>query len=69
MAVTYDKALARTHCYVDATQRGWGKGKKSGGTSIVCPVCKTGKLQYQISCVDGRIAGKCDTHGCVGWVE
>lgn len=41
----------------------------SGAGEMACPVCKTGKLQYSRSSYNGHVHGKCETPGCVAWME
>lgn len=47
-----------------------GLKKRSGGqSSIPCPVCETGTLAYSVSGYNGHIHGRCDTPGCVWWMQ
>jgi hypothetical protein len=41
----------------------------SGGGSIRCPVCNDGKLRYSRSSYNGHIHARCQTIGCVEWME
>jgi hypothetical protein len=43
------------------------KGKSARGL-IECPVCK-GKLHLQIAACNGHVWGKCETEGCMSWME
>lgn len=44
-------------------------GKKRGVSGVIdCPKCH-GKLHYSISSYNGHIHGKCETQGCVSWVQ
>lgn len=43
------------------------KGKDWCGV-VVCPICK-GKLHVRHSGYNGHVWGKCETDGCVSWVE
>lgn len=46
--------------------------KKHRGTShrevIECPCCK-GKLHLSIAASNGHVWGKCETAGCLSWIE
>lgn len=38
-------------------------------SSMPCPVCETGTLEYSISSHNGHIHGRCTTDGCARWME
>lgn len=42
-----------------------GKGRRE---VIECPVCK-GNLHLSIAALNGHVHGKCETEGCVSWME
>ena len=47
----------------------WVQGCSSAGR-IDCPVCGRSKeLQYSRSGYNGHISARCDTDGCVAWME
>lgn len=48
----------------------WRKAHKGKSASEVveCPACK-GRLHLSISSYNGRVHGKCETAGCVSWME
>lgn len=41
---------------------------KSFGEVIECPVCK-GRLHLSISSYNNHVHGRCETEGCVSWME
>ena len=41
---------------------------KSHAEVIECPACK-GRLHLSIAAVNGHVHGKCETDGCVSWME
>ena len=43
------------------------RGKTTTGV-IECPKCK-GRLHYSISGYNGHIHGKCETDGCLSWIQ
>lgn len=43
------------------------KGKNWQGVEV-CPACK-GRLHLSHSALNGHVWGKCETKGCVSWVE
>lgn len=61
-------SLAITAAHDDARQKGYRKGK-SGVGSIPCPVCQQGHLHYSVAAYNGHMHGRCDTDGCVSWME
>lgn len=48
----------------------WRKAHKGRSASEVveCPACK-GRLHLSISAHNGHVHGKCETKGCVSWME
>ncbi|HLX18407.1 MAG TPA: hypothetical protein VKS24_24730 [Bradyrhizobium sp.] len=48
----------------------WRKAHKGRSASeiVECPACK-GRLHLSISAYNGHIHGKCETEGCVSWME
>jgi hypothetical protein len=40
-----------------------------GQGEMECPVCKTGKLRYSRSALNGHVHARCSTEGCVAWME
>ena len=47
----------------------WARGPSSAGC-IDCPVCGgIEKLQYSRSGYNGHIRARCETDGCVAWME
>ena len=48
----------------------WRKAHKGKSASEVveCPACN-GKLHLSISSYNGHVHGKCETAGCVSWME
>ena len=45
------------------------EGKRGVAGSIECPVCKTGVLRFSIAGCNGHIHAKCNSEGCVSWME
>ena len=64
-----EAALNRMRLVMPAVQpfRDANKGKSATG-AIECPVCK-GKLHLRIAACNGHVWGKCETEGCVSWME
>lgn len=52
----------------DASLKKFGRGH-GGADSIPCPACQTGRLYYRVASVNGHMHAKCDTEGCVSWME
>lgn len=48
----------------------WRKANKgrSHAEVVECPACK-GRLHLSISSYNGHVHGKCETAGCVSWME
>jgi hypothetical protein len=43
--------------------------RKTGGQGVeVCPVC-AGSLHWSVSSYNGHMHGKCETQGCLNWME
>jgi hypothetical protein len=51
------------------TEMKGGKPSKPINDTIPCPVCRTGKIAYSISSRNGHIHAKCDTAGCVFFMQ
>ncbi len=72
MAITnakiQDFARAYRAAKKDAAEHGYGRGC-SGKGSIPCPICKTGRLAYQVASLNGHMHAACTTKGCVSWME
>ncbi len=63
-------ALNRTFAAIKVAQQ-WRvnpKPRQDRREVIECPVCK-GKLHLAQSCYNGHVRGKCETKGCVSWME
>jgi hypothetical protein len=41
----------------------------SGRGVMDCPVCGTGKLHYSRAGYNGHVHARCETDGCVSWME
>ena len=41
---------------------------KSASEGVECPACK-GRLHLSISAYNGHVHGRCETQGCVSWME
>lgn len=52
----------------DAKAKRFGKGR-GGADSLPCPVCETGRLYYRVASYNGHMHAKCETDGCVSWME
>ena len=52
----------------DAKAKKFGKGQ-GGADSLPCPVCTTGRLYYRVAGYNGHMHAKCETEGCVSWME
>jgi hypothetical protein len=68
------KLFARTttarKAIVDALGGPWQRGMKTQSGEIDCPICgKTKTLRYSRSGYNGHIHARCDTDGCVAWME
>jgi hypothetical protein len=54
-------------CKEDAKAKGLKRGKGGRG-QVICPRC--GKsLHYSVASVNGHMWGRCETSGCVSWME
>ncbi len=51
----------------DAKAKGYGRNH-GGVAETTCPVC-SGHLRYAVAAVNGHIHAKCETEGCVSWME
>jgi hypothetical protein len=52
----------------DAKAKRFGKGQ-GGADSVPCPVCEKGRLYYRVASYNGHMHAKCETEGCVSWME
>lgn len=52
----------------DAKAKRFGKGQ-GGADSVECPVCKTGRIYYRVAGYNGHMHARCETDGCVAWME
>jgi hypothetical protein len=59
-------AVASAH--EDATKKGLKKGH-GGVSSMRCPTDCGGTLHYSVASVNGHMHAKCETSGCVQWME
>ncbi len=67
-----DEAMARhmlafRAVHDDAKAKGYKKNR-GGVSECRCPICE-GKIRYAVSNYNGHIHAKCDTAGCVLWME
>lgn len=51
----------------DAKAQGLKRGR-GGAASIACPICG-GMLTYVVAAYNGHMHAKCETEGCVSWME
>lgn len=61
-------ALAHRAAHDDAKVKGFGKGH-GGADSVPCPICTTGRIYYRVASYNGHMHAKCETDGCVAWME
>lgn len=67
MTTVADSVKAVNAAHKDAKAKGFGKN--NGGVSeMTCPICG-GLLRYSVAAYNGHIHGKCETEGCVQWME
>lgn len=52
----------------DAKQKGIIKGK-GGQSSVKCPCCPDGFIDYSVASSNGHMWAKCSTKECVRWIE
>lgn len=50
-------------------KHGAEKPVKNVQDSMICPICKTGELNYKIMSYNGHIHARCTTEDCVCWME
>lgn len=67
-AVWAKHALAHRAAHDDAKVKKFGKGH-GGADSVACPVCTTGQIYYRVAAYNGHMHAKCETDGCVSWME
>jgi hypothetical protein len=60
--------LAFRAAHDDTKAKRLGKGK-GGQDSIPCPICERGRLYYRVAGYNGHMHAKCETEGCVSWME
>ena len=61
-------ALAHRAAHDDAKVKRFGKGH-GGADSCPCPVCEKGRIYYRVASYNGHMHARCDTEGCVSWME
>jgi len=44
------------------------KGRRNMEGTVVCPVCKTGSVNYTVA-YNGHVHAQCTTPHCVSWIE
>lgn len=59
---------AHRAAHEDAEAKRFGKGQ-GGADSLPCPVCTTGRIYYRVAGYNGHMHAKCETEGCVSWME
>ena len=63
-----DMTVTRRKIMQQIDQKNQQKANVSG--TIPCPVCGTGTVSYsRAGLYNGHITAKCDTFGCVSWIE
>lgn len=67
-AVMKRHSLAHRAAHDDAKAKKFGKGH-GGADSCPCPVCETGRIYYRVAGYNGHMHAKCETDGCVAWME
>lgn len=60
--------LAHRAAHDDAKAKRFGKGQ-GGADSVECPVCQKGRIYYRVSGYNGHMHARCETEGCVAWME
>lgn len=60
--------IAHRTAHDDAKTKRFGKGQ-GGADSVECPVCKIGRIYYRVAGYNGHMHAKCETDGCVSWIE
>lgn len=60
--------LAFRAAHDDAKAKRFGVGH-GGADSLQCPACEKGRLYYRVAGLNGHMHAKCDTDGCVQWME
>lgn len=64
-----ERFLAPMRASHDAADR-MGLGKNAGGEGeCPCSRCKTGRIRFTVSSLNGHIWGSCSTSGCASWME
>jgi len=67
-AIFAKHALAHRAAHNDAKTKGFKKGT-GGANSVECPVCLKGRIYYRVAAYNGHMHAKCETEGCVSWME
>ena len=62
-----DVLVALRAAKADAAQKGYKRGH-GGNSEMTCPIC-SGRLRYSVASVNGHVWGRCETDGCVTWME
>jgi hypothetical protein len=60
-------AQAHRAAHDDAKAKGYGRGH-GGNSSLICPLCQ-GTLRYSVAAYNGHMHARCETTGCVSWME
>ena len=58
---------AHRKAHDDAKAKGYRQGH-GGNSQCVCPICN-GTLRYSVASYNGHMYAKCETDGCVSWME
>ncbi len=59
---------AMVAAHADAKAKGYQKGH-GGVSSIDCPACEDGRPKYSVASVNGHMWARCNTPGCLSWME
>jgi hypothetical protein len=54
--------------FMDADKKGLGQGKPGTG-EIACPICKRGKIRYNVASCNGHVAAACSTPKCLRFIQ
>jgi len=64
-----EKRMALIFPVIGKWRRGWSKKNRVGKEEVIeCPACK-GELHLSQAAYNGHVWGKCETDGCVNWME
>jgi hypothetical protein len=61
-------SLAHRAAHDDAKVKKFGKGQ-GGADSCPCPVCEKGRIYSRVAAYNGHMHARCETDGCVSWME